>query len=758
MGTEFARSTRISTGCMAMLVIALAWLQVPAQAGFISNAPLTDPWVTDGEVSAIVTTPTTVYLGGHFTYVGPSGLGKGVPLNAATGEALSIHPEVNARVLASISDGAGGWYIGGEFTQVGAMTQNRLAHILADGSLDIGWNPGANAVVECLALSGSTLYVGGAFTTIAGQARNGIAAINAGTGQATAWDPNAGTGQVVTLAVSGTKVYVGGLFTTIGGQTRNNIASLDSATGLATSWDPNSSGTVYALVVSGNIVYVGGYFTSIGGQSRNSIAAIDASKGVATPWNPNAGNVVYALALSGSTLYAGGNFTWIGGQTRNNIAAIDTTSGLATAWDPNASGGSPTSVNALALSGTTLYAGGWFTTIGGQTRNNFAALDTATGLAAAWDDNTDGRVYAVGLSGSALYVGGYFSSIGGCMRKGLAAINAATGVPTDWNPGMTGSNSNFIGALALSGTTLYAGGYFSSIGGQARNSLAAIDTESGLVTAWNPGDESSYIYGLAASDTTVYIGGSFSNIGGQPRNRLAAVDAVTGAATAWNPSPSGGGLFIISLLLSGSTVYVGGDYTSIGGQPRNSLAALDATTGAATAWNPNVGGTVPRVHALALSGTKLYAAGQFASVGGLTRNHIAAIDATTGAPTSWNPNAGGNVFALAVSGTTICAGGLFTTIGGLSRSNLAGLDATTGSATAWNPGAYAEVDALATLGSSVCVGGAFDRFGSAAGTVARKGFAVFPPDTTPPTGTIVINNNRSATNSANVTLALTWND
>ncbi len=31
-------------------------------------------------------------------------------------------------------------------------------------------------------------------------------------------------------------------------------------------------------------------------------------------------------------------------------------------------------------------------------------------------------------------------------------------------------------------------------------------------------------------------------------------------------------------------------------------------------------------------------------------------------------------------------------------------------------------------------------------------------DTTPPTGTIVINNNRSATNTANVTLALTWSD
>ncbi len=39
-------------------------------------------------------------------------------------------------------------------------------------------------------------------------------------------------------------------------------------------------------------------------------------------------------------------------------------------------------------------------------------------------------------------------------------------------------------------------------------------------------------------------------------------------------------------------IYVGGFFTSIGGQNRNSLAALDLTTGMATAWNPNVGNDI----------------------------------------------------------------------------------------------------------------------------------------------------------------------
>ena len=52
-------------------------------------------------------------------------------------------------------------------------------------------------------------------------------------------------------------------------------------------------------------VYAGGKFTSIGGQPRNYIAALDAT-GAATNWNPNANAEVNALALGGSTVYAGG--------------------------------------------------------------------------------------------------------------------------------------------------------------------------------------------------------------------------------------------------------------------------------------------------------------------------------------------------------------------------------------------------------------------------------------------------------------------
>ena len=75
--------------------------------------------------------------------------------------------------------------------------------------------------------------------------------------------------------------------------------------------------------------------------------------------------------MSGTNLYAGGYFTTAGGVAANNIAKWD-----GSAWSALGSGmnGQP-DVYALAVSGTNLYAGGCFTTAGGVPANNIAKWD-----------------------------------------------------------------------------------------------------------------------------------------------------------------------------------------------------------------------------------------------------------------------------------------------------------------------------------------------------------------------------------------------
>jgi len=675
-------------------------------------------WVTNGTVNAMVQVGSTIYIGGNFTQVGPA-TGGAIPLDATTGQPIAI-PKVAGYVNAVAPDGTGGWYVGGTFTHVGGVPRSNLAHILADGTVS-AWNPnpegGTYPGVYELAVSGTTVYAGGRFTSIGGQARNNIAALDASSGLATAWDPNVVGGDVRALALSGSTVYVGGYYTGIGGQMRNHIAALDASTGLATPWNPNASAEVDAIAVSGSTVYVCGWFTSIGGQMRNHIAALDASSGLATPWNPDSNNPVYALAVSGTTIYAGGDFWTIGGQTRYGLAALDASSGFATAWNPSGMYYGP-SVWALAVSGSTVYVGGIFTGLGGQDRNNIAALRTSNGNPTAWNPNPNYGVFALAVSGNTVYAGGGFTSMGGQARNHLAALDASTGIATAWNPGACCEE---VKALAVNGSTVYAGGSFTGAGGQARRYIAALDASSGLATAWNP-NANDPVLALAVSGNTVYVGGNFTSIGGGVRNRIAAVDASSGVATAWNPNAGGIGipdpyLYVHALAVSGNTVYAGGSFGNIGGQARTDIAALDAATGLATPWNPNAGGPV---NVLTISGSTVYAGGYFTVIGGQPRNYIAALDAASGLATAWNPNAtGGNggVNALAVSGSTVYAGGQFTSIGGQPRNTLGALDASSGLATPWNPNPNTigstpyTVYALTVTGSTVYAGGTFTSIG-----------------------------------------------
>jgi hypothetical protein len=70
--------------------------------------------------------------------------------------------------------------------------------------------------------------------------------------------------------------------------------------------------------------------------------------------------MVNALAVSGSDLYAGGLFRRSGGKAINYIAKWDGTNWLALG------SGTGSSVSALAVAGNDLYVGGGFTSAGGK--------------------------------------------------------------------------------------------------------------------------------------------------------------------------------------------------------------------------------------------------------------------------------------------------------------------------------------------------------------------------------------------------------
>jgi Ca2+-binding RTX toxin-like protein len=676
-----------------------------------STTPLST-WGTDGEVLAMVTSGTTVYLGGNFTRVGPASsfaAGPFVALDATTGQARGVLEPINpsaAQVYASAPDGSGGWYVGGF---------NVFDHIRADGSLDPEFRPPPGTTITALAVSGSTLYAGGEVNHLG--VHDFVGAFDPTSGALTSFD-NALDGFPRALVMSGTTLYVGGAFTTVdGGATvRNHVAAFDRTTRTVTPLDPSVGGEVQALALDGSKLYVGGQFTTVNnGTLRSNLAAFDTSSGIATSFDPNLNGAVCSLALSGSTVLVGGNgFTSVnhGATARHNLAAFDEATGQATPWDPDIDGTACT----LAVAGDTVYAGGSFATVNGSTpRDNVAAFDLTSGTATSFHPTFNNLrigtdVHTVATHGPTVYVGGNFGSSGGVARNGVAAVDLTTGAATGFDPDLAGptSGAGVAEALALSGSTLYVGGSFSSVNGSSvgRSNLAAFDA-AGAATPFHPVVDGA-VDALAVSGSTVYAGGEFTTAdnGASQRHHLAGFDSVSGATRAsFDPDVDGG---VYSLAATDSTVYAGGDFSLVNGTtPRNNVAAFDRS-GAATEFDPNLDGAV---YSLALSGSTLYTGGDFDRVNGSTnRQHLAAFN-LAGTATPFDPAPDGPVFAVAFAGSTVYAGGGFAKVNGsTARTNLASFDGS-GTATSWAPSPDAAVLALAVGGADIVAGGNFGALG-----------------------------------------------
>ncbi len=294
---------------------------------YSQTPPLPDSkfWITDGPVNAILATNNTVYIGGDFSYVGPR-TGPLALFNQATGGLLAVPPQINGIVKTVVSDGTGGWFIGGTFAGIGGVAVTNLAHLNADLTPDGNWNANLNGTtVNALALDSGRLYIGGNFSRLNGQVLSGgLAGVDV-TNPVVSWNPLL-SGSVNALQITNGLVYAGGSFFSVGSSNVQNLAAISTSTALATAFSGSSiDQAVLTLFVSGANIYVGGQFTTIGTKSRNRLAALDLSTGIATTWNPKPNVIVRALFITSTNAYIGGDFTTISVANRRGFASIGLT-------------------------------------------------------------------------------------------------------------------------------------------------------------------------------------------------------------------------------------------------------------------------------------------------------------------------------------------------------------------------------------------------------------------------------------------------
>ena len=353
--------------------------------------------------------------------------------------------------------------------------------------------------------------------SIAGLLASGPAIASVGT-VSTSADSTPGTdGRVSAIVQIGSRIFIGGSFTTVGGLPRHGLAALDATTGAVDpSWSADVSGSVLALAASpsGGSLYVGGTFSAVNGVARANVAAVSTAAGAVSPWNPSANNSVLALAAYSNSVLAGGKFGSIGGAYAGRLAVLDATTGRAsTAFLPRPDG--YVSALTVAPTQTSVYVGGGFTHIGGQTRPNLAAVSLSNGAATSWYPDATGCP----VLSSVLAPGGgrLFVACAGASNS-VAAYNPAASGPRVWRAMGDGN----VQSVTLLNSTVYIGGHFTVMSGQSRRKAAAFDATTGAMSPWNPTFDSPLgIWAICATGNGVWTGGDFTTVNGRPQPHLA---------------------------------------------------------------------------------------------------------------------------------------------------------------------------------------------------------------------------------------------
>jgi hypothetical protein len=483
-----------------------------------------------------------------------------------------------------------------------------------------------------------------------------------------------------------------------------------------------TAGPVHAVARSGSTVYLGGEFDAIAPKSHEigSFARFQGFESGRLSCTPRINGSVRAIQMDDfGGFFVGGRFDRVNGVARENLAHIDRTCAVDLMWTGIVNG----QINALSARDGVLYVGGSFSE-GGQhdgsvaPRSNLAAFDVTTGLLTDWNPSANGEVHALeayspNTAPLSILVGGAFTELGGAPRARLGGVSV-TGVATAFvadtdAPVRTLEHYRWLSDDATD--HLWVGGEFTSIAGVPRNRIARVTLNSnnvdtvdlnadGTVRVIVVPDSSRY------PQSTAYVGGDFTHIGGAPRNYAAAVSEA-GLTLPFNPHPDGP---VFAIASSFGRIYLGGSFVWLGHLLRVHGASVDGLSGAAEPWNPSFNGIVRAISAI----SDVVVGGDFNALGARHRRNLAAIDLDSGRLLPFAPDVRGHVNAMIVRHDTLYVGGDFTHVNSVLRNRLASFTAYTRILSAWNPNADGSIRALAWRGATIFAGGDFANIGSVA--------------------------------------------
>jgi hypothetical protein len=341
-------------------------------------------------------------------------------------------------------------------------------------------------------------------------------------------------------------------------------------------------------------------------------------------------------------------------------------------------------VNAIAVSGTSVYVGGTFTNAAGIPEADYVARWDGSSWHALGSYLGDGAIHgsasvdSLAVWGGDLYVGGTFDDVAGLDK----ADNIARWNGSSWSAlGANGSNgavNNRVVTIESSTSYLYVGGFFTNVAGNSAVDYLA--RWSGSAWSGVGGGVNNNVYSLAVSGSYVYVGGQFTNAGAIDKadwiarwngSTWSAVGSIGPFYPALNNIP-------LDLELSGGNLYAAGlFYNAYNDAKADYIAWWDGTDWHSLGSNNNNNGAMNGpVKSIEVANGYVYAGGNFYDAGTeATADYVAAWDGN-----SWSglgSDGAGNgalldctelpdcVSAVAVGNGQLYVGGAFIDVAGI---------------------------------------------------------------------------------------------
>ena len=355
-------------------------------------------------------------------------------------------------------------------------------------------------------------------------------------------------------------------------------------------------------------------------------------------FDPNANRESYGIAIQpNGKIILGGYFSNIGGVTRNRAARLAIDGSVDGEFNPNVSTGPLDQAFSTALQADgKVMLGGYFTTVGGVVRRSMARLNADGTLDSGFTPNIGGGSFpnifcmAIQVDGK-IVIAGDFTTVNSVNRNLIARLNTDGSLDTGFLPNVTG---NYILSLALQtdGKIVIGGGFF-TVGGVARNGIARLNGNGTLDTGFDPGTGADDSVNCVAvqSDGRILIAGIFRTLNGVTRNRIARLNANGTLDTGFNPSvitlfnPQLAASVESMVIQADGKTVITGNFTNVGGVVRNYIARLNSEGTCDVGFNSPNPNAYPYGMALQADG-KIIIGGGFTAMGGFARNHIGRLE------------------------------------------------------------------------------------------------------------------------------------